>query len=99
MEINELQALIGDRFNTIIEAHSSEYGIARLLEQSGQLAESLITRGSRDVRKEIGDVLLVLVCIASKERIDLESLVRHDLLRRKEGYYLEGVIPKDGGDR
>jgi len=83
-----LQSWVREQFGDLIGAHTAIEGVARLLEQCGQFAESIITRGSRDIRKELTDVLLVLLCLAEKEGIDLERTMRHDLLGRRAGDYM-----------
>lgn len=88
LTLHALQGWVREQFGELIEHHASIEGVARLLEQCGQLAESIITRGSRDTRKELNDVLLVLLCLAEKEGINLEGAVRHDLLRRRAGDYV-----------
>ncbi len=88
LSLNETQQWIASKFADLIDANSSDHGLARLLEQSGQLAEALISRGSRSVQKEMVDVLLVLICIANKEGIDLEHAIHHDLMRRDPKHYM-----------
>lgn len=77
-----------EQFGELVEHHTSIEGVARLLEQCGQLAEAIITRGSRDTRKELNDVLLVLLCLAEKEGIDLEQAARRDLVGRRASDYV-----------
>ena len=73
MDIRGLQAQINSDYAERIKPLSLDYGLARLLVQSGQLGEAVLHKG--DVGKELADVLFVLVNVAIRCNVDLADAV------------------------
>lgn len=80
MEIGKLQTWVRDNFGAALDPLSTDYGVARLLVQTGQLAESLLHH--RDADKELADVLLVVLALANRAGVDLDATLRKALFER-----------------
>lgn len=74
MDIAKLQSWARDNFGAAIDPLPLEYGVARLLIQAGQLGEAALH--GKDVDKELGDVLFVLVSLANRAGVDLDAAVK-----------------------
>jgi NTP pyrophosphatase (non-canonical NTP hydrolase) len=76
MDIRSVQTQIQADYSKVIEPLSLDYGVARLLVQTGQLGEAVLSNG--DVAKEMADVIFVLANIAIRCNVDLADAVeRH----------------------
>ena len=73
MDIRGVQSQIKSDYAEVVEPLTLDYGVARLLVQTGQLAEAVLHEG--DVGKELADVLFVLVNIANRCNVDLADAV------------------------
>ncbi len=80
MEIDKLQAWAKEHFGEKIGGLSLDYGVARLLVQTGQLGEAVLKQ--KDVDKEIVDVLMVLIGLANRCEVDLGDAARRYLYER-----------------
>ena len=60
MQISELQNWVHTEFGLFIERMTPEHQLAFLLEQTGQLAQSVIHKDSGNIEKEVADVLLAV---------------------------------------
>ena len=89
MDLDKLQAWAKEHFGDKIGALSLDYGVARLLVQSGQLGEAVLAE--KDVDKEIVDVLLVLIGLANRCGIDLGEASRRYLYERSPAEILERI--------
>ncbi|HFE47298.1 MAG TPA: hypothetical protein ENK31_01325 [Nannocystis exedens] len=89
MEIATLQKWVAEQFGDKINELSLDYGVARLLVQSGQLGEAVLKE--KDVDKEIVDVLLVLLSLASRGGVDLEDAAKRYLYERSPKEILKRI--------
>ncbi len=76
MDIAKLQNWARENFGAALEHLPLDYGVARLLIQSGQLGEAAL-RGGPDVDKEMADVLFVLLSLANRCGVDLDAAAKH----------------------
>lgn len=89
MDIKDVQDLVAKNFGALTESKTAEYGAAAYLIQGGQLADALLRKGGgRDVSKEIVDNLIVLVAIANKLNLDINTLLNEQLLNRDAKQYM-----------
>ncbi|MCA9635528.1 MAG: hypothetical protein KC420_05775 [Myxococcales bacterium] len=89
MEIATLQKWAAEHFGDKVGELSLDYGVARLLVQSGQLGEAVLRE--KDVDKEIVDVLFVLVALANRCGIDLADASQRYLYERSPKEILERI--------
>lgn len=89
MEIATLQKWVAEHFGDKINELSLDYGVARLLVQSGQLGEAVLEE--KDVDKEIVDVLFVLLSLASRCDIDLADAAKRYLYERSPKEILKRI--------
>mgnify|MGYP000597805934 CR=1 FL=1 len=89
MEIAKLQTWAKDNFGAALDPLSTDYGVARLLVQTGQLAESLLHK--RDVDKEIADVVFVLLALANRAGVDLDATLHQALFERSPQEILDRI--------
>jgi NTP pyrophosphatase (non-canonical NTP hydrolase) len=80
MDIAKLQTWAKDNFNAALDPLSTDYGVARLLIQTGQLAEAMLQK--RDVDKELADVVFVLLALANRAGVDLDATLEKALFER-----------------
>lgn len=80
MEIGKLQTWARDNFSGALDPLSTDYGVARLLVQTGQLAQAALH--NRDVDKELADVVFVLLALANRAGVDLDETLRKALFER-----------------
>lgn len=89
MDIAKLQSWARENFGAAIEPLSLEYGVARLLVQTGQLGEAVL-RG-QDVGKEISDVVFVLLALANRSGVDLDAALGRYLVERGPAETLDRI--------
>jgi len=89
MDIGKLQSWARENFGAAIEPLPLDYGVARLLVQTGQLGEAVL-RG-QDVDKEISDVVFVLLALANRSEIDLDEALGRYLVERGPAEILERI--------
>lgn len=89
MEISALQAKIHEEYSGTISELSLDYGVARLLVQTGQLGEAVVHEG--DVAKELADVIFVLVSIADRCEVDLAAAVDEHIGGRSTDEILDRI--------
>lgn len=80
MDIGKLQTWAKDNFSGALDPLSTDYGVARLLVQTGQLGQAVLQ--NRDVDKEIADVVFVLLALANRAGVDLEATLQQALFER-----------------
>ena len=80
MDIAALQARIRADYSGKIAGLSLDYGVARLLVQTGQLGQAVLNKG--DVEKELADVMFVLATIADRCQVDLATAVHKHIAQR-----------------
>ncbi len=89
MEIATLQKWAAEHFGDKTNELSLDYGVARLLVQTGQLGDAVLHE--KDVDKEIVDVLFVLLSLANRCNIDLAKAAEHYLYERSPKEILERI--------
>jgi NTP pyrophosphatase (non-canonical NTP hydrolase) len=80
MDLAALQGKIRTEYSERLAGLSLDYGVARLLVQSGQLGQAVLNKG--DVEKELADVLFLLASLADRCKVDLESAVQRHIASR-----------------
>ena len=80
MDLTALQGKIRTEYSERLEGLSLDYGVARLLVQSGQLGQAVLSKG--DVEKELADVLFLVASLAHRCNVDLESAVQKHIANR-----------------
>jgi len=89
MDIATLQKWAAENFGDKTNELSSDYGVARLLVQTGQLGEAVLH--DKDVDKELVDVLFVLLSLANRGNIDLEEAAKRYLYERSPKEILKRI--------
>lgn len=81
----------------LIEGSTNQAQVVKLLEETGELAKS-ISR-SEDIRDDIGDILVVLINLAERERLSLEDCltVAYNDIKDRKGTMVDGVFVKEEG--
>lgn len=90
MEIAKLQTWAKDNFSAALDPLPTDYGVARLLVQTGQLAEAVLH--NRDVDKELADVVFVLLALANRAGVDLDKTLEKALFERSPQELLARLI-------
>lgn len=80
MDIGKLQGWVRENFDATLSGLSTDYGVARLLVQAGQLGQA--TLANRDVDKELADVMFVLLALANRAGVDLDETLRKTIYER-----------------
>lgn len=80
MDIGKLQTWAKDNFSAALDPLSTDYGVARLLIQTGQLAQAALQE--RNVDKELADVVFVLLALANRAGVDLDKTLQQALFER-----------------
>jgi len=91
MQISELQEWVKKEFGPRIEGMAPEHQLAFLLEQAGQLAQGVIHTNAGAVELELAHVLLALVGVANKHRIDFAKAVEVHLTSRSADEILRHI--------
>ena len=89
MEIANLQKWAAEHFGAQTDELSLDYGVARLLVQTGQLGDAVLKE--TDVDKEIVDVLFVLLSLANRCDVDLAAAAKRYLYERSPKEILERI--------
>lgn len=97
-KLDQLSAMIEQWHHdkNLIEGSSDKAQFVKLIEEAGELAVS-IGQG-RDVRDDIGEMIVVLINIAARNGhtlCDCMEVAWHDIKDRK-GRMVEGIWVKDG---
>ena len=79
----------------LIEGSNSQAQFVKLIEEGGELAGN-IARG-RDVRDDIGDMIVVLTIIAKQQGLDISDCVEvaWDDIKDRKGKMVDGVFIKE----
>ena len=77
MTVSDLQKWVAKNFDERLGNLSMDYGVARLLVQSGQFGDAALHNG--DVAKEACDMLFVIAALANKSGIDLEDALQKNV--------------------
>lgn len=78
MELKGVQSWVGEHFGSKLAEVPTDYGVARLLTQAGQLGEAVLHKG--DVGKELADVVFVLSALANRAGVDMDAALQAHLL-------------------
>jgi NTP pyrophosphatase (non-canonical NTP hydrolase) len=89
MDIAKLQSWAKDNFGAALDPLPTDYGVARLLVQTGQLADAVLNK--RDVDKELADVVFVLLALANRAGVDLDATLHHALFERSPHELLQRI--------
>lgn len=81
MDIGKLQSWAKDNFGAALDPLSTDYGVARLLVQVGQLGQAALNNHS-NVDKEFADVVFVLLALANRAGVDLDKTLQQALFER-----------------
>ena len=79
----------------LIEGSTDQAQYVKLMEEAGELAKS-ISKG-RDLRDDIGDMLVVLINIAERNGLTLEEClsIAYEDIKDRKGKMIDGVFVKD----
>jgi NTP pyrophosphatase (non-canonical NTP hydrolase) len=104
MKSRETQALIEDVNNikkwhhdrNLIEGSDDKSQFAKLIQEAGELSDN-ICKG-KDIRDDIGDMIVVLINIAERNDISITECVRQawDDIKDRKGRMVDGVFVKEG---
>lgn len=97
--ISELSHLIQDwaEEKGILEHSSPIHQFQKLLEETGEVLESIITGDEENLKKEIGDVFVVVNILALLSGTDLTTCANKtwDKIKKRTGKMENGVFVKD----
>jgi NTP pyrophosphatase (non-canonical NTP hydrolase) len=104
MKSRETQSLIEDVNNikkwhhdrNLIEGSDDKSQFAKLIQEAGELSDN-ICKG-KDIRDDIGDMIVVLINIAERNDISITECVRQawDDIKDRKGRMVDGVFVKEG---
>jgi NTP pyrophosphatase (non-canonical NTP hydrolase) len=104
MKSRETQALIEDVNNikrwhhdrNLIEGSDDKSQFAKLIQEAGELSDN-ICKG-KDIKDDIGDMIVVLINIAERNDLSITDCVRTawDDIKDRRGKMIDGVFVKDG---
>ncbi len=80
----------------LIAGASDKYQLAKLIQEMGELSDN-ICKG-KDIRDDIGDMLVVLINIAERNNLTLTECldVAYDDIKDRKGRMVDGVFVKEG---
>jgi NTP pyrophosphatase (non-canonical NTP hydrolase) len=78
----------------LIDGSTDQAQFLKLIEETGELAGN-IARG-RDIRDDIGDIIVVLINIAERNNLTIEEcmLVAYDDIKHRKGRMINNVFVK-----
>lgn len=81
----------------LIDGSTDQAQFLKLIEETGELAGNL-ARG-KDIRDDIGDIIVVLINIATRNRLTIEEClaVAYDDIKDRKGTMVDGVFIKENG--
>jgi NTP pyrophosphatase (non-canonical NTP hydrolase) len=104
MKSNETQALIENVDNirkwhhdrNLIDGSDDKSQFAKLIQEAGELSDN-ICKG-KDIKDDIGDMIVVLVNIAERNDLSITECVRTawDDIKDRKGKMVDGVFVKEG---
>ena len=104
MKSNETQALIENVDNirkwhhdrNLIEGSDDKSQFAKLIQEAGELSDN-ICKG-KDIKDDIGDMIVVLINIAERNDLSITECVRTtwDDIKDRKGKMVDGVFVKEG---
>jgi NTP pyrophosphatase (non-canonical NTP hydrolase) len=80
----------------LIEGATDKDQLAKLIQEMGELSDN-ICKG-KDIRDDIGDMLVVLINIAERNNLSLTECldVAYDDIKDRKGVMVDGVFVKEG---
>ena len=80
----------------LIEGASDKDQFCKLIQEAGELSDS-ICKG-KDVKDDIGDMIVVLINIAERNNVSLEEclLNAQDDIKDRKGKMVDGIFIKEG---
>ena len=81
----------------LIDGSTDQAQFLKLIEETGELAGNL-ARG-KDIRDDIGDIIVVLINIATRNNLTIEECleVAYDDIKDRKGTMIDGVFIKENG--
>ncbi len=81
----------------LINGSTDQAQFLKLIEETGELAGNL-ARG-KDIRDDIGDIIVVLINIATRNNLTIEGCleVAYDDIKDRKGVMVDGVFIKEDG--
>ena len=95
MNTNKIAQWHHDR--NLIDGSTDQAQFLKLIEETGELAGNL-ARG-KDIRDDIGDIIVVLINIATRNNLTIEECldVAYDDIKDRKGTMIDGVFIKENG--
>jgi len=103
MKVRETQALIEDLNNikqwhhdrNLIDGSDDKSQFAKLIQEAGELSDN-ICKG-KDIQDDIGDMIVVLVNIAERNKVSITDCVRTawEDIKDRRGMMIDGVFVKE----
>lgn len=93
----QIEQWAGDR--NLIEGATRQAQFMKLAEELGEVAECLAKGLPLDeLKKEIGDMIVVLTILAAQSGTDVEAcaVAAYDKIKHRTGRMVDGVFIKDG---
>lgn len=92
--INKVAKWHHDR--NLIEGASDKDQFCKLIQEAGELSDS-ICKG-KDVRDDIGDMIVVLINIAERNNVTIEECLLNawDDIKDRKGKMVDGIFIKEG---
>lgn len=80
----------------LIEGASDKDQFCKLIQEAGELSDSICK--SKDVRDDIGDMIVVLINIAERNNVTLEECLLNawDDIKDRKGKMVDGIFIKEG---
>lgn len=93
-DVNNIKKWHHDR--NLIEGSDDKSQFAKLIQEAGELSDN-ICKG-KDIRDDIGDMIVVLINIAERNDISITECVRQawDDIKDRKGRMVDGVFVKEG---
>jgi NTP pyrophosphatase (non-canonical NTP hydrolase) len=93
-DINKIKTWHYDR--NLIEGATDKDQLAKLIQEMGELSDN-ICKG-RDIKDDIGDIIVVLINIAERNGISLTECVStaYEDIKDRKGRMVDGIFVKEG---
>ncbi|MBV9119374.1 MAG: hypothetical protein JOZ39_01605 [Chloroflexi bacterium] len=92
MDLDRLQTFTHETFGRQLESMSVDYGVARLLTQTGDLGDAVLHQG--DVAKEITAVMIVVAALANRTGVKMAEALDQHLYNRDPKEILAAIDKK-----
>jgi len=92
------EELIGQwhRDRNLIDGSTDKDQYMKLIQEAGELSDSLCK--SKDVRDDIGDMMVVLINIMVRNNLTIQEClsVAYDDIKNRKGKMIDGIFVKEG---